>query len=125
MIDELREFVGSLASWTIRWRYLTIGLVGMIFLMSISLVLGGFVRGEVFPALEGDTIVARVLMPPGTPLERTEQVVADLEKSLAETNEAFRSRQPNGDGSHSNHIYSIQPKHGCFGDRSTCGNDSS
>jgi multidrug efflux pump subunit AcrB len=93
-IDGATNAVGSVVAWTIRWRYLTAGLVVMIFLMTISLVLGGFVRGSVFPSLEGDTIVARILMPPGTPFERTEQVVADLERSLAETNESFRSRQP-------------------------------
>ncbi len=38
--------------------------------------------------------MARVLMPPGTPLKRTEKVIAELEQSLAETNAIFRSRQP-------------------------------
>lgn len=92
-IDLMRNGMGAIAAWTIRWRYLTAGLVVMLFLMSISLVLGGFVRGEVFPSLEGDTIVARVLMPPGTPLERTEEVVAGLERSLEEVNREYSPKQ--------------------------------
>lgn len=94
LIDGMRNAMGAIASWTIRWRYLTAGLVVMIFLMSISLILGGFVRGEVFPKLEGDTIVARILMPPGTPLERTEAVVADLERSLDEVDREYQLLQP-------------------------------
>jgi multidrug efflux pump subunit AcrB len=95
-IERARELFGTAVSWTIRWRYLTAGLVVMIFLVTVSLIAGGRVRGQVFPALEGDTIVARVLMPPGTPLQRTRQVVRDLEAALEKTNVDFADRQPAG-----------------------------
>ena len=78
-IESTQNGIGAIVAWTIRWRYLTAGLVVM-----------------VFPSLEGDTIVARVLMPPGTPLERTREVVSDLEAALTETNSAFSARQPDG-----------------------------
>ncbi len=94
LIDLARDTTGKIVSWTIRWRYATVGLVAMIFLLSIGLIVGGFVRGQVFPDLEGDTIVARLLMQPGTSLERTEQVIAELEAALEETNESFKPRQP-------------------------------
>jgi len=86
LIDLGQELVGRLVDWTIAWRYLTLGVVLMVFLLTIGLVVGGVVRGQVFPSLEGDTIVARVLMKPGTPLSRTTQVVTALEDSLAATN---------------------------------------
>ncbi len=44
IIDQARDLMGNLAGWTIRWRYLTAGLVVMTFLMAISLLAGGFVR---------------------------------------------------------------------------------
>lgn len=93
-IDNGRDLVGTMVSWSIRWRYLTAGLVVMCFLVTMALLAGGIVRGQVFPALEGDTVVARVLMPPGTPLSRTEEVIKDLEESLQKTNESFRPDQP-------------------------------
>ena len=93
-IDSSQEFVGRLVDWTIAWRYLTLGLVVMVFLLTIGLIVSGVVKGQVFPSLEGDTIVARVLMTPGTPLQRTSEVVADLEVSLAATNETFKPQQP-------------------------------
>ena len=93
-IDRGRDLIGILVGWTIRWRYLTAGLVVMCFLVTISLIAGGIVRGQVFPKLEGDTIVARVLMPPGTPLSRTEEVTEQLYQSLLKTNAYFRDQQP-------------------------------
>lgn len=94
LIDQGRDWVGTLVGWTIRWRYLTAGLVVMCFLMTLSLIAGGIVRSQVFPKLEGDTIVARVLMPPGTPLSRTEQVVEQLNQALQKTNQHFQDDQP-------------------------------
>jgi multidrug efflux pump subunit AcrB len=93
-IDQGRDVVGAVVRKTIAWRYLTAGIVGMVFLLSIGLIVGGWVRGQVFPSLEGDTIVARVLMRPGTPLERTEQVIAELQRTLNATNAEFKPRQP-------------------------------
>lgn len=96
LIDQGRDGVGQIVAWTVSWRYATAGLVAMIFLLSIGLMVGGLVRGQVFPDLEGDTIVARVLMRPGTPLSRTQEVVQDLETALEQTNVEFAPRQPGG-----------------------------
>lgn len=93
-IERARDVCGAMVSWTIRWRYLTGGLVMMAFLLSISLVLGGVVRGQVFPDLEGDTIEARVLMRPGTPLNRTRQVIDEMQDALSKTNQHFKPQQP-------------------------------
>ena len=93
-IDQLQEQTGRLVGWTIRWRYATAGLTVMVFFLSLGLILGGLVRGQVFPAIEGDTIVARVLMQPGTSLERTKEVVRQLEAGLEVTNEKFKADQP-------------------------------
>ncbi|MEM9366945.1 MAG: efflux RND transporter permease subunit [Planctomycetota bacterium] len=94
LIDGGRDFVATLVGWAIQWRYATAGLTAMVFLLSIGLVVGGLVRGQVFPALEGDTVVARVLMQAGTPLDRTKEVVAQLERGLQVTNAAYKPQQP-------------------------------
>ncbi|MHC2069776.1 efflux RND transporter permease subunit [Bremerella sp. T1] len=95
-IDWTRDLVGSCVAWTVRWRYLTLGLTVMVFLLTIGLLVGGFVRGQVFPNLEGDTLVARLLMPPGTPLERTSEVMQKVEKALQDTNNELTPLQPEG-----------------------------
>ncbi len=94
VIDSARNTTGRVVDWTIRWRYATAGITAMIFLLSIGLIVGGLVRGQVFPSLEGDTIVARVLMRPGTPLGRTKDVVDRLESGLKTVNEDFKPHQP-------------------------------
>ncbi|MEM6473381.1 MAG: efflux RND transporter permease subunit, partial [Planctomycetota bacterium] len=94
-IDGLRDVVGRLVAWTVRWRYLTAGTTAMLFLLSIGLMVGGYVRGQVFPDLEGDTVEARVLMQAGTPLRRTKEVVGQLRDALDRAAESFRDDQPN------------------------------
>mgnify|MGYP006144760591 CR=1 FL=1 len=46
----------------VRWRYLTIGLVLMLFLLSLAMVAGGILKFRAFPDLDGDTIEARILL---------------------------------------------------------------
>jgi multidrug efflux pump subunit AcrB len=94
VIDACRDDTARLVETTIRWRYATAGVTAMVFLLSIGLILGGLVRGQVFPRIEGDTIVARVLMQAGTPLDRTREVVGRLEQALQVTNSRFKPKQP-------------------------------
>jgi multidrug efflux pump subunit AcrB len=76
------------------YRYLTLGLVFMLLLFAIAIPAGGKLKFVGFPDIEGDVVEARILLPQGTPLARTEQVVATLESALQRLNEEFRPRQP-------------------------------
>lgn len=60
-----------------RWVALS-GLIGML-LLSFGLVGGGLVKFVFFPAIEGDRIVARFTMKPGTPATVTRQVAKRIE----------------------------------------------
>lgn len=96
-IDWLRDGVlGRAVDWTVEWRYLTLGLSMMILVMSVSLIAGGVIKFQVFPEIDGDVVEVRLLLPAGTPLERTEQAVAQLTSALERVNESFKPRQPDG-----------------------------
>lgn len=96
-INWLRErLVGPLVDLTIRWRYITAGLSVAALLVSVSMLAGGTLRFVAFPELDGDTIVARVLLPQGTTLSRTEAVVARLEAGLEQVNADLTPSQPEG-----------------------------
>lgn len=96
-VDWSRErLVGPIVDLTIRWRYATAGLSLAVLLLSISMLAGGFLKFTAFPELDGDTIVARVLLPQGTPLSRTEQVVAELQAGLDKVNADLTPEQPEG-----------------------------
>ena len=90
------HLVGPLVDLTIRFRYVTAGLAIAIMLSSVGMLAGGYLKFVAFPELDGDTIVARVLLPQGTPLGRTEDIVAKLEEGLQKTNAELSPLQPDG-----------------------------
>jgi multidrug efflux pump subunit AcrB len=85
---------GRVLDWAVDYRYFTLGLMIMLLLIAIALPLSGTLKFMAFPDLEGDVVEARILLPQGTPLARTEQVVQQLTAALTSVNEHFRARQP-------------------------------
>ena len=88
--------LGRMVDWAVRWRYLTLGLVVMLFLGSISMLAGGVLKVSAFPDLDGDVIDARILLPQGTPLDRTAAVVDEVTDALRRVDAAFAPDQPGG-----------------------------
>ncbi|MDD4098264.1 MAG: efflux RND transporter permease subunit, partial [Lentisphaeria bacterium] len=80
----------------IRRRYLVVSIVTALLILSVGLLASGKLKIQGFPELEGETVVARLLMPQGTPLARTEQTVQHLLDALERTNAVFSPRQPGG-----------------------------
>jgi hydrophobic/amphiphilic exporter-1 (mainly G- bacteria), HAE1 family len=76
------------------YRYLFIGCLIAVFILSIGMISGGILKFRVFPDLDGDTIVARVLLPQGTPLSKTENIVKNITNALNKVNEHFTPEQP-------------------------------
>lgn len=83
--DRVRRTVGWLADLAIRWRYVVVGGALALLIVSISLLTTGIVKFKGFPDIEGNRLEARILLPQGTQLERTEQVVGMLLNSLQAT----------------------------------------
>ena len=97
LVEWLRESVlGRLVDFLVHWRYVFIGFMVCTFLATLGLVAGGIVKFRAFPELDGDVIVARLLLPQGTPLRRTEEAVEQIIGSLERTNRKFAPLQPNG-----------------------------
>lgn len=90
------RLVGPLADLAIRWRYAVAGLSIATLLVAVSMIAGGHLKFNAFPELDGDTIVARVLLPQGTPIARTKEVVAQLEDGLRQVNATLSPNQPGG-----------------------------
>ena len=90
------RLVGPLVDLTIRWRYVTAGVAFAVLLGAVGMLTGGYLKFTAFPELDGDTIVARVLLPQGTPLARTEAVVDKLVKGIEQTNQDLTPMQPDG-----------------------------
>eukprot|EP00913_Durusdinium_trenchii_P008790 g8256.t1 len=96
-IDWIREsVVGRSVDFLLRWRYLWVGSVAGMLLISVGMLAGGVLKMQAFPDLEGDTLVARLRLPAGTPLERTEAVVSKITGAAEVVNRHFAERQPDG-----------------------------
>jgi multidrug efflux pump subunit AcrB len=80
----------------IEYRYLTLGIVIMLMIFAIAVPAGGLLKFVGFPDIEGDVVEARILLPQGTPLSRTEEIVALLEQSLQRVKEKYDPYQPDG-----------------------------
>jgi HAE1 family hydrophobic/amphiphilic exporter-1 len=93
-IEHLRhEYLGKAIDTVIHWRYLFLGVVIAIFILSVGMIVSGILKFQAFPDIEGDIIEARILLPQGTPLWRTEAIVKKITDALDRVNEKYTSLQ--------------------------------
>ncbi|WP_101065772.1 efflux RND transporter permease subunit [Roseovarius salinarum] len=95
--DRLRERgVGRMADFAIGWRYLVTGMTLAALIATVGLVRAGYLQREAIPAIDGDVLEARILMPQGTPLERTAQVADRVTAALDRLDAQLSPDQPGG-----------------------------
>ncbi len=80
----------------IRHPYLSLGTMIGLVMVSYATFPAGWLKYQAFPNLESDVIQSRILLPQGTPLERTEEVVAQVVDALHKLDGEFTPRQPGG-----------------------------
>lgn len=90
---RLRIIAGTTAK-LIRVRYLVFSAVLALFILSVGLIVSGRLKIQGFPELEGDVLTARLLLPQGTPLARTDEIVDHILDALQRCNDAFAPKQP-------------------------------
>jgi hydrophobic/amphiphilic exporter-1 (mainly G- bacteria), HAE1 family len=88
------RLVGGSVEVLLKRRYLFLTSLIGVFILSLGMVASGKIKFQGFPDLEGDVVMARLLMPQGTPLSRTEAVVAHVLAALERTNQRFKPDQP-------------------------------
>ncbi len=94
-LDWVRQrIVGRLVDKAVQWRYLSIGLMVGFFLLTLSIVAGGGLKFLAFPDIDGNLIEARILLPQGTPLARTEATVKAITDALRRVDAEFTPNQP-------------------------------
>jgi multidrug efflux pump subunit AcrB len=95
-LERLRTRCVAGVARFVRWRYLGLGgLIGLL-LFCVSLAAGGIVGFMPLPELDNESVEARLLLPPGTPFERTETTVDKLLEGLNAVNERLSPMQPGG-----------------------------
>jgi len=89
-----REGVGRSADRAVGWRYPVLALVLVVLLGSAGFLAGGHLGREAMPDVEGDVLEARILMPQGTPLARTETVAGRIEGAIRRIDDRLTPDQP-------------------------------
>jgi len=64
--------------------------------VTLSAIVGGLLKFAPFPELEGNVMEARILLPQGTPLTRTRQVVDRVSAALKQVDDELTPKQPGG-----------------------------
>ncbi|GIX47881.1 MAG: multidrug transporter [Candidatus Tectimicrobiota bacterium] len=78
-----------------QWRLPVAAAALAVLLFMLGLVLGGHLNFYLFPKVDADTLLARLVLPPGTPLAQTLKAVERLEAAAWALNREFRARQGN------------------------------
>ncbi|HPJ26233.1 MAG TPA: efflux RND transporter permease subunit, partial [Synergistaceae bacterium] len=96
-LEHFREkVVGKTVDFLLPRRYFVLGAILGLFILSLGMVFSGKIKVQGFPELEGQVVLARLLLPGGTPLARTEERVDRILEALERTNQAFSADQPPG-----------------------------
>jgi len=88
------DVFGPLLDKAISNRYLTLGIVIMLLIISIAMPAGGKLKFVGFPAIDGDIVEARLLLPQGTPLSLTESLVDQIQQAALQVNQTMFAQQP-------------------------------
>ncbi len=88
------HFFVPIARVAMKAPYFTLGLLLMVVMGSTAAFYGGFLKFRAMPSLESDTLQARILLPQGSLLSRTETVVSKVSQALNKINEEYNSKYP-------------------------------
>lgn len=91
--EQFRQWINRLVVTLIAYRYLFIGSLMALFFLTVSMLASGIIKFSPFPNIEGNIIQARVLMPAGTPLKQTENVVKKLIDNLTITQQKYQQNE--------------------------------
>jgi multidrug efflux pump subunit AcrB len=117
-IDKLRVGFGSvlerfiagpyqtLLGSCIHHRYTTLAASIAVLLLSVGVIRGGILKFSYMPEVDGDVITVSLRMPPGTPVQQTEEIgQMIIDKAMETVDEIDRSRP--GEKSIFRHIYAV------------------
>ena len=114
--------INGIVRRAVSYRYFSLGFAVMIFLASLSMIVGGGVKFSAFPDIDGDVVEARILLPEGTPLERTKTLVDQVIASLGRAAGQFNDDQPiSPDGVAQSLVRAVLVEYGVNADAGTSG----
>ncbi|XOV70520.1 MAG: efflux RND transporter permease subunit [Verrucomicrobiota bacterium] len=86
------------------WRYLSLSVAVGMFFVTVGLVLGGWVKFQFFPPVEGDNVAAILTLPQGTPVQVTREAVKKLSDSALQLQTEMDQGRTEEEGSVFRHV---------------------
>lgn len=86
----------SLVDFCVRWRYATLALGVAFLILGAGTWYAGWIKFTFFPIVEGNTMRSYVTMPTGTPVERTREVIAFVERTGRDLIAEMDAKRPEG-----------------------------
>jgi hydrophobic/amphiphilic exporter-1 (mainly G- bacteria), HAE1 family len=97
LVDWLRNsLLGKVVDMAVRRRYLVCGMAAGAFLLAVAMLVGGILKFQPFPEIDGNVVEARILLPQGSPLQRTEVIVDRVVAALRAADSEFAAKQDDG-----------------------------
>ncbi|MEE3095586.1 MAG: efflux RND transporter permease subunit, partial [Pseudomonadota bacterium] len=93
--------------WGIDNRYTTLSIALAMMVIMGGLMASGRVVFQFFPAVSGNNVVARVVMPEGYPLAGTQAVIEKIQASAAETRRRVDAQRDDGKSAFKNELSSV------------------
>jgi len=90
--------------FALEWRYLTVAVALVFLFLSVSIVVGGFLKFSFMPRVDSDNMIASLTMPQGTPVSQTEAILARIEAGAEALARDHDEAQPDGSPSIIRHI---------------------
>ena len=78
-------------TFALRWRYATVAAFLAALMIILGLVIGNWVPFRFFPRVEAEVISSKITMPPGVPVQTTQDAIARIETAARKLNEEFKS----------------------------------
>jgi len=91
--ERVRQKMYRLAVQVVVRRYAFVGGIIALFIVSVSMLVGGVLKFQAFPDLDGDIVEARVLMVPGTSLDHLEGIVQQTLDALEQSNKLLSEKE--------------------------------
>ena len=79
----------------VKWRYVTIACGFVIFLMTIGIIAGGYIKFTFIDPVEADNMLATLTMPQGTAFEQTREVADRIERAALQVIESYDNERKN------------------------------
>ena len=78
----------------VKYRYATVAIALAIFMITIGWIAGGYIKIVFFDPVEADNMVATIVMPLGTPVNQTQQVVRKIEQAAEQIRRQVDAERP-------------------------------